>query len=334
MARMGARPPLKQVLDDTEAMGEEPQNEGQPPDLGISDFDTLFAEAAAKNDYLPLAHAVFRQAAKAVTVCSAAFVGTNPTQMNLARDQAICAGLLVRCVKFMRAVATLSSDRSSGEVTLALNRCILDGATSVLYLIKKDDPRTYDRFLLHSLAPERELHDLILENIRRRGSELPIERRMLNSITRMCRTSGLDIGNVPSKVGPWDGGMRQRLDFIGLQDSYPMFQGLPSAAIHGTWSDLLHHHVRPVDGGFAVRFETSPVDVRVFGAAALILLEAAKAYMSHYFREQPESESFVGALTELQGYVRRVDEAHEEWLQTKRSAKPPDGTSAEEGGVV
>ena len=187
----------------------EDKTPGTAPDLDTEEFDTLFAHATDRQDYLPLVHAVFRQIAKVVALSAAAFIGTDPSEMRLPREQAICAGLLVRVATFMRAVALLSADRSSGDVILALNRCIFDGASAVLFLIEKDDVAVYDRFVRHSLAPERQLHNVIIENVGKRGHQLLVEARMLESIELMCRTSGVTITEIAEKPGPWDGGMRQ-----------------------------------------------------------------------------------------------------------------------------
>ena len=44
------------------------------------------------------------------------------------RNQAICAGLLIRISKFMLVVTALSADGNRGEVVQALNRSILESA--------------------------------------------------------------------------------------------------------------------------------------------------------------------------------------------------------------
>ena len=59
------------------------------------------------------------------------------------RNHAICCGLLVRMWKFMLAITTLTTtlDRC-GEIVKALNRCILESAVNLMFLLKKNDQET------------------------------------------------------------------------------------------------------------------------------------------------------------------------------------------------
>ncbi|MGB8013458.1 MAG: DUF5677 domain-containing protein [Terriglobales bacterium] len=105
----------------------------------------------------------------------------------LSRNQAICAGLLVRMFKFMMAVIQLSYETSRGEVVLALSRSILESAINLEFLVRANDDRHFNDFVEYSLGPERELYDMIQANIAQRNGEvLPIEKRMLASIGDLC----------------------------------------------------------------------------------------------------------------------------------------------------
>ena len=110
----------------------------------------------------------------------------------LERDQAICAGLLVRTVKLMTAVVQLiATAQRSGrrEVVLALTRSIVESAVNCGVLCTSQDASIFDRVVAVGLRPERELRDQILANVETRGEKWPIEVRMLEAIERLARDS-------------------------------------------------------------------------------------------------------------------------------------------------
>src|SRR3989304_1834501 len=128
---------------------------------------------------------------------------------------------------------------------------ILESSTNLRFRLLKDEERFYDQFVEMSLGPERELYDVIQNNIKARsGVHLPIEDRMLRSIDRVCRLSGVTIEDVPVRAGDWGGGFRERLRALGEEGAYVLLMRIPSHAVHGTWVDLLLHHVEEKGDGF------------------------------------------------------------------------------------
>src|SRR5882724_4123492 len=106
------------------------------------------------------------------------------------RNQAICAGLMIRITKFMLVVTQLSAKRDRADVVFALDRSILESAVNLEFLLTKNDDAVFDQFVKLSLGPERELYDTIQANIAERGGEvLAIEKRMMESINCLCQAS-------------------------------------------------------------------------------------------------------------------------------------------------
>src|SRR5205823_14501044 len=104
-------------------------------------------------------------------ICACCLASTEKLiEFKLERNQAICSGLLVRIVKFMRgSLAILSHGDDLGEVILTHLRCIGESAINVRFLILKNDDSLFDQFVKVSLGPERELYDIIKKNITQRG---------------------------------------------------------------------------------------------------------------------------------------------------------------------
>src|ERR1035438_3960462 len=160
------------------------------------------------------------------------------------RNQAICAGLLIRISKFMLVVIQLSAKGNRAEVVSALNRSIMESAINLEFLIRANEDKYFDQFVRFSLGPERELYDLIQANVAARNGEVwPIEWRMLESINDVCSASGVKIEDAARKYGDWGGGLRERLKALNKEEQYVSMQRIPSHAVHGTWVDLYKNHL-------------------------------------------------------------------------------------------
>ena len=230
------------------------------------------------------------------------------------RNQAICAGLLIRICKFMLVVIELAADGNRAEVVHALNRSILESAVNLEFLVRTKDDKFYEQFVKLSLAPERELYDFIQENITaRQGQVLPIEQRMIDSINDVCKVSGVKIENVDRKSGDWSGGMRERLKAIKKENIYAMVQRIPSHAVHGTWVDLYKNHLEYVDKAdvYAPQPRFAWVDARLLGPAAIFVLDSVRPYLERFFAQMENFMMVKERLDDLEERIIKAEQTHE-----------------------
>jgi len=233
------------------------------------------------------------------------------------RNQAICAGLLVRISKFMLVVTQLSAGGNRAEVVAALNRSILETAVNLEFLVATEDDTCFDKFVTLGLGPERELHDTIQANIATRGGEiLPIERRMLSSIDDVCRMSSVKIEDIERKHKDWAGNVRARLQAIGKEQQYTAMMRIPSHAVHGSWVDVYKNHleVDEKSGLFSPKSNFSYVDERHLGPIAILVMDAVAPYLLRYFSEIPETRWLLARMKDLVDRISCVGDAHERLL--------------------
>ena len=228
----------------------------------------------------------------------------------LDRNEAIAVGLLVRIAKFMLAVVQLSAESERGDVVFALNRCILESATNLVYLLRKNEPAIYDQFVFSSFGPEKELFDVIQRNIAARGYEIPIETRMLASIRDVCAKAGLKIEDLAQRHIDWGGNMRTRMRELGREGFFSGMQRIPSHAVHGTWMDLYKHHLKEKDGRFAPDTTWCPVDARLLTPIAILVLKAVKIYLDKW-RDEAGVQFIMARCEGLDERLHTVDEWHE-----------------------
>ena len=187
-----------------------------------------------------IAFELYKEACRVVIFTAHLLDDAAVAQGGFPRNQAICAGLMVKISKFMVAVIQLSTGDARGEIVLALNRIILESAISLEFLVRSADDKYFDQFVDFSLGPERETYDQIQANIAARNGEIwPIEKRLLRSITHICAASGMKIEEVQRKHRDWGENVRERLKALGKESLYATVYRMPSHAVHGSWSICL-----------------------------------------------------------------------------------------------
>ena len=182
------------------------------------------------DDFTSLSFELYKEVGLMTTASASCYVSLPGEPHVMPRNQAICAGLLIRVAKFISAIVVLTATQESREVTMALMRCIMDTSVTIRFLILKNDAAIYDEFVRRGLSPEAELFDLVKRNIATRGGESqPIERRLLKTITDLTVASELMIDDIPRHHRDWGGGLRKRLVALGIEDSYAGISAHPLA---------------------------------------------------------------------------------------------------------
>ena len=274
------------------------------------------------DDFTSLSFELYKEAGKVVTISASCYFGMPGDPHVMPRNQAICAGLLIRIAKFMTAIVVLTATQESREVAMALMRCIMDTAVTIRFLILRNDNALYDEFARRGLSPERELFDLVNRNIAARGGEiLPVERRLLKTINGLVAASGLAITDLPRQHRDWGGGLRNRLIALGIEDTYVGSQRMPSHAIHGTWVDLLIHHLEQTEAGFRLKTDFARIDTRLLFPQSMAVLQAASDYLTGFFgAHRGELEPFFQRFDDLAKRLAMVDRAYEAWIQAHRES--------------
>ena len=95
------------------------------------------------------------------------------------RDEAIIGGQLIRLNKLQRAMLQqICEDRL--EIAHIIGRCVFETAVNLIALSRNKN--LCQEYVEYSFGPEKKLVELIRQNVSKRGSTLPIERRILASI--------------------------------------------------------------------------------------------------------------------------------------------------------
>lgn len=260
-----------------------------------------------------IAFELYKEACRVVAFSAHLLDETAAAQGGLARNQAICAGLMVKISKFMVAVIQLSTGDDRGEIIVGVNRIILESAARLEFLVCSGDDKYFDQFVDFSLGPERELYDQIQANISaRHGEELPIEERLLGSIDYICGASGIKIDQVDRKHRDWGENVRSRLKALGKQSLYAIYR-TGSHAVHGTWPDLFTGHLTYDENAkvFQPDMKWTRVGTRMLAPIAILVLEAIDPYLERFFPAAKEKDMLRERIADLHARLAEADEADE-----------------------
>ncbi|MGB0048614.1 MAG: DUF5677 domain-containing protein [Terriglobales bacterium] len=262
-----------------------------------------------------IAFELYKEACRVVAFTAHILDNAVASQGGFPRNQAICAGLLVKISKFMVAVIQLSTGDDRGEIVVALNRIIFEAAVNLEFLARRGDDKYFDQFVDFSLGPEREMYDQIHTNIEARcGEVLPIEKRLLNSIERTCAASGLEIEKVEKRQRNWAENVRERLKFLGKESLYATIYRTSSHAVHGTWPDLLIGHLTYDQKSDVFRPETkwTRIGSRLLSPIALLVLDAIDPYLERFFPSPIAEKNLLRQrIEDLRNRLIETDDADE-----------------------
>lgn len=185
------------------------------------------------------------------------YFDNNEKPRKLNREEAIVGGNLTRLAKLNTSLLQNVCEHKI-EICFILNRCIYETQINILYFLKNGEENNYKNYVKNSLITEKEFYKNIEENIKNRnGQELPIEKSMKKSISNSFEISDFEIEEL-NKSSNWKN-LKKRLEKVditnNLSQTYNIFYGLSSHAIHGNWQDLIQHHINQNDDHFTINYE-------------------------------------------------------------------------------
>ena len=269
-----------------------------------------------EDDFTGLAVSLMIETASYVCV-AANTMGTSPVWD---RNQAAIGGNMVRLYKLLHSVLDQTCQRRQ-ETSFILARLVFETIVNIRYMIENFSPELIDSYVGYSLRHERKLRDVIQVNIdERRGEVLPIEDRMLKSISGCAAAAGVDLSDVdPKEKGPWGGkNLFDKADAVGLGQAYlGSFSG-PSHSVHGNWHEIFSNHLEwdETSGGFTPNIEWHNPRPQVLFALCILLVDTIRIYFGFIGNEQVVT-LFEEPLSNLYDLLYVANDAHEGYLAGK-----------------
>jgi Family of unknown function (DUF5677) len=261
-----------------------------PLDLGEHSYSSRvvdehrLAQATDAQPFADEAVVVLRELLQSVTlVAGIERLNEDGQPRTLSRDEAVLAGLMVRCLKLHQGLLQFCTPPRM-ELFGFLLRGATETAVNLRYLLEHGTPELFEAFVRASLRLDKQLHDRIEARVADRGGTvMPMEHSMLAGIERAFKVAGVELDDVDAADhSAWSPrGAYGRFEATGLKELYGPYFGVQSNYVHGNWHELYDHHltVQP-DGGFLpdLSFEEE-LQPQPLLAAVDVLADAAVRYL-------------------------------------------------------
>jgi hypothetical protein len=243
-----------------------------------------------------------------------------PLSKDWSKKQAIVGGSGIRVFKLVSAYLDQTC-QNRREISEILSRLIFETAVTIRYFIANQEPETVESFIKYALRFERELWDEIQNNVEQRnGVILPIEDRMLQSITRASELSGYSIEEIDLKDrSNWAGkNLYQKSKEVGWDKLYLASFGGMSNSVHGSWTDLYGHHLLAANNGsYTGVFDWStPRPQSIFAMVRLVAQISADLF--DFFGDGAVNEYFEPMIVGIIKRTSILTNGHERYLSSKK----------------
>ena len=202
------------------------------------------------------------------------------------------------------------------EISFILFRCLAETLINLKYLLDGSSTTIFDEYIEYSLRTEKRLLNTINENISKRGSVLPIEKRMRDSIDNSFKTSLFSPEQVNEKsTEAWGETIYRRAKKINMEKEYMALFSLPSHVVHGNWQDLIMHHLQHENGEFSPnpdwgRVRPQPVFVSAYFSALI-----NKLYLEKIIPNCDDTNQINNYVDKSIKKILEADGLHESFLQ-------------------
>jgi hypothetical protein len=285
--------------------------------IGVVPVDRATVQSYSHQDqFTALSYDLFRETTQWV----AFLAGVTRDERGWTREEAILGGQLVRLMKCCRGI--LEEGRSNEHYFLTtFFRMAAETGITLRYLIRFGSPELFDSYVKYSLQTKVDIVKRVEENIARRGSELPIERRILDAASRAFSKSGVRTEDMPStRMKNWGGkNTYEKAEALGLANAYVGIFASPSSGVHGDWLDLLSNHLSLDEGSglFLPELSAGATPAEPLLVLADLSAVALIDYASHLGGS--DMRSVAEQLAQLQERIRIVNEEHERFIAQNRA---------------
>jgi hypothetical protein len=232
------------------------------------------------------------------------------------KHRAVILGHMVRIVKLYDGFCMHVAKRQL-ELAEIFIRLINETVVRMLYILRCGNQKQAIRsFILTSYKAERQsIKDLKSKQAQR--PLIPIEKRMLRSMTRNIREDGITqkelFSNKNWKVDGKD--VASMLRHLGSEWQYSYGFGGSSRFIHGNWMEMKRRHLTRNGAYYQPKLTFSDPDLRIATPITIEVLDASLKYL-HWSKADPDN--FVkGLIADFIKYVLILDKYHEKHFMQK-----------------
>jgi hypothetical protein len=283
--------------------------------IGFNKFE-LYEEEIMKwtseDQFMKIGVELFKEVSKITSViANIAKIGNDGQIRDFIKNELIISGNLIRLSKLEISYIQQICENKR-EIAEILSRCIFETVINLEYFLKnRNNNEIFQEYIKYSYLTDKRQYDDIHEQIKARGYELPIEKRMLSSINKNCIRDGIDIKLVEKNTFPT---ILDRVKEVYGERSYLFIQRVQSHPIHGNWKDIFRNHIKYESGNYFPNNEWNIPRPQMLGSIQIFIIEFLLKYLKSEIPECDEKQFFIEHLESLNQNVMLIEELHENFL--------------------
>jgi len=219
-------------------------------------------------------------------------------------NDAAILGLLVRAWKLLKEIIRYYQ-QNNGEMVTQLDRQFLESVITAKYLMNGDEARIEDyrkcgyKSRIQMLSDARDEHPFFQSSA---------GRRLKSSILGKLEKDGFDEDSFDDqKKHNWKicgKSFRDILSEVNSDISYKYMYGLPSEALHGSWTDSLDYHLVGLEqGNYSVQPYSTPVDIRAITPHLLFASNAYQKWLTRIGVDEGVFQEIFSWVSKVNGYL-------------------------------
>lgn len=248
--------------------------------------------------------------------CNYKYQDQNGAFKTISIMDSVIAGNVARLIKLsISFVQNICEGKS--EICFILDRCIAETCINLKLILLDTDEKSKQDYIKYSLKTEKKLYDMINKNIESRdGTELPIEKRMKESIERSFKSSGLELKDV-NKNFKWKN-IYERTKTVDQEFYYKTYYGISSHSIHGNWQEIMFNHLNENENGFQINLSWKEPRPQLIEGSLQMILDTTKIIIEKELVNETIKHELLNNYKILLAALSTLRFKHEELINDSR----------------
>lgn len=226
------------------------------------------------------------------------------------RHQAVLMGVMSRLYKLYDTFQMLTCEQRM-EMSMIIGRSTTDTAIDVIYLSGRREAELLDEFIRTSLATDKEIYELMLNDEADGRGDPIIRDRIKSSIESVFNDAGMTLDEIDSRKWKRKHSTRKRSKLCGIENLYLLIYKNLSRVTHSSWSEIVKYHLERDGLSWSPNLNHAIPSPQLVGSPPILVAKAG----IEYTESLTENTTLIGRFRELIDWFVAMAHKHEAFLR-------------------
>lgn len=226
------------------------------------------------------------------------------------RHQAVLMGVMSRLYKLYDTFQMLTCEQRM-EMSMIIGRSTTDTAIDVIYFSGRREAELLDEFIRTSLATDKEIYELMLNDEADGRGDPIIRDRIKSSIESVFNDAGMTLDEIDSRKWKRKHSTRKRSELCGIENLYLLIYKNLSRVTHSSWSEIVKYHLEMDGLSWSPNLNHAVPSPQLVGSLPILVAKAG----IEYTESLTENTTLIGRFRELIDWFVAMAHKHEAFLR-------------------